>query len=139
MSDHDVLARLMPQTEDSAPFWRACNEGRFLLRHCQRCDHTFYYPRRLCPACGGDALDWRDASGRGRVFSFSEVHVPFMGDAWASQVPYTVVVVDLDEGPRMLSRLVGDDRADVAIGDALELCFVEADAQQLPFFRRAAA
>jgi uncharacterized protein len=137
MSEATYLAHLMPQTEDSAPFWRACNEERLMLRHCSSCGTDFYYPRRLCPACGSQKLDWRVASGRGTVFSFSEVHAPFAGPEWHTQLPYTVVLVDLDEGPRMLSRLIGDTRADVRIGDALEVCFVEVEHQKLPFFRRA--
>jgi uncharacterized OB-fold protein len=136
MSEPTYLAHLMPRTEDSAPFWQACNESRLVLRHCEQCDTVFYYPRRLCPACGSTRLGWRDASGRATVFSFSEVQVPFAGPEWSTQVPYTVVLVDLEEGPRMVSRLIGESRADVKIGDALEVCFVEVDQQKLPFFQR---
>jgi len=138
MNEPAYLAHLMPQTEDSEPFWRACNESRLVLRHCGQCHTVFYYPRRLCPACGSQRLGWHTASGRGTVFSFSEIHVPFAGPDWSSQLPYTVVLVDLEEGPRMLTRLIGDTRAELRIGDALEVCFIEVDQQKLPFFRRVA-
>jgi uncharacterized OB-fold protein len=64
------------------------------------------------------------------------VHVSFYGDAWKSQLPYTVVLVDLDEGPRMLSRLVGTDAGGVASGDRVEVTFTDIEGQKLPFFKR---
>jgi uncharacterized OB-fold protein len=71
------------------------------------------------------------------VFSFTHVGVSFHGPGWESQLPYTVLLVDLEEGPRMMSRLVGNDRDAVAGGDRVELVFVEIDGQRLPFFQRA--
>ena len=65
----------------------------------------------------------RKASGNGRVFSFTHVHVSFYGSQWESQLPYTPVLVDLDEGVRMLSRLVGPDREQVTIGDQCDCQF----------------
>ena len=81
-------------------------------------------------------LDTRKASGNGRVFSFTHVHVSFYGSQWESQLPYTPVVVDLDEGVRMLSRLVGPDREQVTVGGPVTVNFVEIEGQKLPIFRR---
>ena len=78
----------------------------------------------------------RPSSGRGTVFSFSDVQVSFYGTAWESQLPYTVILVDLDEGPRMLSRLVGKG---VAIGDKVQVHFVEVEGHRLPYFERVQA
>ena len=133
----DLIAILPSPTTISKPFWEACNAGELQLPHCKRCDRTFYYPRRNCPHCGSADLDTRQASGNGRIFSFTHVHVSFYGSQWESQLPYTPVLVDLDEGVRMLSRLVGPDRDQAAIGDRVTVSFVEIAGQKLPFFRRA--
>lgn len=133
----DLPAALLPQpTIDSDAFWKACNEGKLLLQTCEACGHVFYYARAACPSCGGRVLRWTESRGRGRVFSYSHVHVSFFGEAWTPELPYTVVLVDLDEGPRMVSRLVGDDREAVAVGDAVMVRFERAGDQALPYFAR---
>ena len=137
MTSGEIKAILPQPTEESAPFWAGCDRGELLLSHCGECGHRFYYPRRLCPKCGADSPKMRPSSGRGTVFSFSDVHLSFYGTAWASQLPYTVILVDLDEGPRMLSRLVGE--GGVAIGDRVQVCFVEMDGHRLPYFERVPA
>ncbi|TAL82626.1 MAG: hypothetical protein EPN62_04005 [Candidimonas sp.] len=119
---------------DSAPFWAGCNREILLLQHCADCNTRFYFARRLCPACGGQRLDWEPSTGTGTIFSFSEVHVSFFGPEWNTELPYTVVLIDLDEGPRMLSRLVGRNSSEVKIGDRVKVFFVEAENQKLPFF-----
>jgi len=140
MSDSDFgnLRAVLPHpTEASRPFWEACQRGELLLGRCDACDHVFYYPRRHCPACGAPEPGWIRSSGRGRIFSFTHVAVSFHGAGWESQLPYTVILVDLEEGPRMLSRLVGGGREAVKSGDAVEVVFPEVEGQRLPFFRRA--
>jgi uncharacterized OB-fold protein len=129
-----LLAVLMKPTADSRPFWEGCNAEQLLLQRCAACRHLFYYARRLCPACGGTELSWEASSGRGSVYSFSQVHVPFQGPEWASQLPYTVLLVDLDDGPRMLSRWLGAAGSEPAIGDRVRVTFPSVDGQKLPFF-----
>ena len=138
MRSHSFKAVMAPATSDSVPFWEACNQGKLLLQHCAACDARCYYPRRLCPVCGAPEPGWTESGGRGTIFSFSEVHTSFFGPDWREELPYTVILVDLDEGPRMLSRLIGDDRAKVAIGARVALKFVDVDGQRLPFFQLAA-
>jgi uncharacterized OB-fold protein len=133
----EIRAILPRPTAASQPFWDGCNRGEFLLSRCTPCGHVFYYPRIHCPQCGARELGWLRCSGRGMVFSFTHVGVSFHGPGWESQLPYTVLLVDLEEGPRMMSRLVGNDRDAVAGGDRVELVFVEIDGQRLPFFQRA--
>jgi uncharacterized OB-fold protein len=132
-----LIAILPTPTSASKPFWDACDRGELELPHCMQCERVFYYPRRHCPHCGSTKLDTRKASGHGRVFSFTHVHVSFYGSQWESQLPYTPVLIDLDEGVRMLSRLIGPDREQVAIGDRVALEFVGIEGRKLPFFRRA--
>jgi uncharacterized OB-fold protein len=129
-----LMATLPRPTTDSAPFWDGCNAQRLMLQRCASCRHLFYYARRLCPACGGDDLAWEASTGRGTVYSFSEVHVAFQGPGWNDQIPYVVVLVDLDDGPRMLSRWVGPRLATPAIGDRVHVVFPSVQGQRLPFF-----
>jgi uncharacterized OB-fold protein len=127
-------AHLPAPSLDSAPFWASCNQEVLLLQHCAECGKRFYFARRLCPACGGSHLDWEPSAGKGTVFSFSEVHVSFFGPEWESELPYTCVLIDLDEGPRLLSRFVGSDEEKIKIGDRVNVVFVEVENQKLPFF-----
>jgi uncharacterized OB-fold protein len=136
MKGSDFETSLFPQSVDSIDFWAGCNQGRLLLQWCSNCRRAIYFPRRLCPFCGQSDLHWHQASGLGTIYSHSEVHTPIAGPKWASQLPYTVVLVDLREGPRMASRLIGEDRHAVSIGDRVEVCFVEVSGQKLPFFCR---
>ena len=133
----DLIAILPTPTANSQSFWDSCNNGELQLPHCNGCNRAFYYPRRNCPNCGSNETTTRKATGNGRVFSFTHVHVSFYGSQWESQLPYTPILVDLDEGVRMLSRLIGPDRDQVAIGDGVTVNFVEIEGRKLPFFRRA--
>jgi uncharacterized OB-fold protein len=121
-------------TPDSEEFWSACNEGRLLLRQCTTCEHTFHYPRVACPRCAQRQLRWIDASGRGTLYAHTTVYTSFYGSGWENDIPYTVLLVDLDEGPRMLSRLVGDDDGLVA-GVAVEVEFYGIGEQRYPYFK----
>lgn len=130
----DIIAILPAPTKQSVPFWEACNRGELLLANCNDCAKPFYYPRILCPHCGSQNLGWIKASGKGTIFSFTHVHVSFYGKRWESQLPYTPVLIDLDEGVRMMSRLIGEGRDAVKIGDKVKVEFVEFEKQKLPYF-----
>ena len=118
---------------DSAPYWQALNDEKFLLKICRGCGKSHFYPRELCPYCHSDELSWIEASGRGVIYSFTVCRRP-AGPAFANDVPYTVALVDLAEGPRMMSRIVGDP-AKVAIGLKVKVRFErQSDELVLPFF-----
>lgn len=124
----------VPHSATTARFWDACDEHRLILRHCVVCDRCFYYPRTGCPFCGSEDLDWRPSGGTGTIYSYSHVEMALGGPAWEAETPYTVILVDLDEGVRFTSRLVGHGRGDVRIGDRVSVTFVERDGQSLPCF-----
>ena len=112
--------------------------GRWVhLRRCLACGHVQYYQQGICRACGSERLEHRPASGRGRVHSYSGVHrAP--GPAFKADTPYAVLLVELAEGPRMISSLVGADPSTVAIDMAVELvCERVTDEVTLPRFRPA--
>ena len=132
---NDTLLAVLPRpTVDSKPFWEGCNADTLLLQRCGACRHLFYYARRLCPACGAAELSWEASTGRGSIYSFSQVHVAFQGPEWNSQLPYTVVLVDLDDGPRMLSRWLGPAGTVPSVGERVRVTFPSIGGQKLPFF-----
>ena len=126
----------LPQPDaDTAAYWDGLKQGRLLLQHCLDCAHVQAYQQGLCRACGSERLEHRAASGRGRVHSFSVVHrAP--GPAFRDDVPYAVLLVELEEGPRMISSLVEGDPAAVDFDMAVELvCERVNDDVTLPRFR----
>jgi len=136
----DALQKPLPVPDaDSAAFWAGLRDGRLLLQHCLACAHVQVYQQGICRNCGSERLEHRGASGRGRVYSYSVVHrAP--GPAFKADTPYAVLLVELAEGPRMISSLVGADPSTVAIGMAVELvCERVNDAVTLPRFRIAEA
>lgn len=119
---------------DSAPYWAALNENRLVLKNCGDCGRAHFYPRELCPHCHSANLTWIEASGRGEIYSFTVCRRP-AGPAFAADVPYVVALVDLAEGPRMMTRIVGDPAA-VAIGQKVGVVFErQSDDLALPVFR----
>lgn len=134
----DYIAELPQPTLESQPFWDGCKRQQLMLQRCGSCDHVFYYARRLCPACGSTELSWQASSGRGTLYSASQVQVAFQGPHWQSQLPYTVVLVDLDEGPRMLSRWAAGEARRPRMDERVRVRFVPVQqgqqGQWLPFF-----
>ncbi len=101
-------------TPDAAAYWEAVRDhGVRSAQRCPRCERTQFYPRLLCVRCGGP-VEQRSLSGRGTVYSFTVVHRAPAG--FAGLVPYAVVLVDLDEGVRVLGRLHTGDPRHVRIG-----------------------
>jgi len=131
--------RPLPPTSDpdTAEFWRRTGEGVFAFPQCDDCETVVFYPRRHCTACGSARLTWREASGRGTIYTFSVVrqsYHPF----FRARVPYAVAWIDLEEGPRILSNVVGvDDPATLAIGQPVTLEWEEHEALRIPLFRPA--
>lgn len=91
-------------TDPAAPFWAAAAEGRLDIPVCEDCGRPHLFPRSFCPFCGSARLAWREASGRGEIYSFSVVHrAP--SAAFAPEAPYTIAIVRLAEGPHLMGRL----------------------------------
>lgn len=90
-------------------YFTALGEGRFQIQRCTSCEKHIFYPRNLCPHCGGKSLEWKTPVGTGTVYSFSVIS----GREGAS---HHVVLVDLDEGVRMMSRIENVSHDDLRIG-----------------------
>ena len=118
----------------SAPFWAATENRELAMQRCDSCDQLVWYPRLVCPHCGGFALTWERLSGRGVVYASSVHHRP-AHPAFADRVPYSVVLVDLDEGVRIMSNVFGQTPA---VGDAVSVAWLPlGDGRHLPTFEAA--
>lgn len=132
-----VMPTIAPEpTEISQPFWDACCEGRLVMQACEDCGELAFYPVRMCPHCGGGRLDWQEVSGRARIHSLTVVMRP-SAPVFAESVPYVVALVELDEGPIMMTNIVGEGAREAGIGDPVRVQFEAVGEVTLPRFRLA--
>lgn len=118
----------------SEAFWDATRRRELVLPWCTPCGQPFWYPREVCPACGSTEIDWRPASGDGAVYAVSVHHKPGPGRD-AADGPYAVALIDLAEGVRMMSNVVGCPPDDVTVGMAVRLTWQpRPDGRNLPQF-----
>ena len=96
-----------PISELSRPYWEAAARGELLLQRCRGCGKVRHYPRLLCDQCYSDAVEWIASSGRGTIHSWTIAYHAFHA-AFAAELPYTLITIDLDEGVRALGRWRGD-------------------------------
>jgi hypothetical protein len=126
-----------PSSPLTAPFWEATRERRLLLQWCAACDAVVFYPRDACPTCLGDELEWRPAAGTGTVYAVSVQHRAGPGRDDADG-PYAVALVDLPEGARLMTNVVGVDPNSVTVGQAVRVHWHPLpDGRHLPFFEPA--
>ena len=117
---------------ESGPFWDATRERRLVLQWCVDCDAPVQFPRAFCPRCGGGALQWRPASGLGTVHAVTVEHRP---EQMGADAPFAVALVDLDEGARLMTNVVGCAPGDVAIGLRVTVTWEALDdGRHLPLF-----
>ena len=122
-------------TELTRPFWNAAAQGRLLLPRCNACGRHFFRPEVACTHCFATDWQWVEASGRGRLYSYTVVH---RAPAPGFVVPFVLAVIDLDEGPAMLSNLVRCDEREIRIGMAVKVAFEQvAQGVHLPRFEAA--
>lgn len=117
------MIRSLPASDpESAPYWVGAASGRLEMQRCGACGEVAFYPRARCPTCRSDALRWETMIGLGHVYSFTIVHrAPDV--ALADSVPYVVALVDIDEGARMMTNIVGCPPGSVRIGMRVEVRF----------------
>ncbi len=106
--------------DDTRPFWDAAADRRFLLRRCNSCSAVHHYPRPFCPSCWSDDVAWIEASGQATLYTWSTVHMNDL-PPFAERLPYIAAVVELAEGPRVMTNLVDCDDTELTIGMALEV------------------
>jgi hypothetical protein len=99
-------------TPETARYWQAAREHRLEIQHCNACGKFWFPPSQSCPHCLAADFAWTRVSGAGKVFSFVTYHRVYH-PAFAKDVPYVVALVELDEGPRLLTNIIGVPPQDV--------------------------
>lgn len=119
---------------ETKPFWDATAEGRLLLKRCLDCGSVIWYPRAICPECASLCTEWFEAAGRGRIYSYTVNH---RGEgAYQGSPPFVLAYVELAEGPRVMTNIVGAQESDLAVDLPVELVFHDTgDGTALPRFQ----
>jgi uncharacterized OB-fold protein len=120
---------------ETEPFWAACRRHELRIQRCGQCGAWRFPPRPRCPECRSPDSSWERTSGWASIASWTLCYPPVL-PAFAHRVPYNAIVVELDEGPFMVSNLVDYEQADLAVGRAVEVTFTDVDDEfTLPQFR----
>jgi hypothetical protein len=109
-------------TDLNRPYFDAMADGKVLVQHCPDCDTWLAPGAVLCENCGSTAIVWREASGRGEIYSYVVMHRSF-DPAFEAMVPYNVCLIELAEGPRLLANVVGVANSDLTIGCPVQATF----------------
>ena len=124
MNNHDrPRPRIGP---DNAPFWEACRRHTLVLPTCAECGKAHLPPGPVCPYCFSDRMTWKQATGKGRISTWTVVHKAWF-PAFSNDIPYNVVQVELDEGPRLTSSLVDLSGRTPEIGQRVEVVYDDVD------------
>ena len=124
---------------ESLPYWQAAKEHRLALPKCEDCSQFWFPPSRTCPHCLSTNFSFQNVSGRGKVFSFVTFHRVYR-PAFAEDVPYVVALVELEEGPRVLTNILGVTHEDVRCEMRVEVVFDDYDEDvSIPKFRPVSA
>jgi len=130
----DYTKPLPIPSPESKPFWQAARDHRLSLPKCSNCSQIRFPPSDHCSACGDATHEWVDLSGVGRVFSFV-TYRRLYNKGWEGELPYIVAVVELAEGPRILSTLVGIEPEEVLCDMEVKVVFDDVtDNVSLPKF-----
>jgi uncharacterized OB-fold protein len=121
-------------TPDNEPFWEACRRHELQLPRCRDCAHL-RLPGPICPKCLSMEADWETVSGRGALYTWTVIYQRYHA-GFAEELPYNVAMVELEEGPRLISNVTGCDNGDLRVGMALEVVFDDVtDEVTLPRFK----
>ena len=120
-----------PVTPETQTFWDAATSGKLLYGFCKACKEPHYFPRPHCPFCFSDSVEWREASGRAAIYTYSIMRRSPTG-------PYAIAYVTLEEGPSLLTNIVDSDLEAIRIGRAVQLVFKPSEGEPpVPFFKLA--
>jgi uncharacterized OB-fold protein len=111
-------------SDESKPYWQGLRERRLMIPQCEDCRRFWFPPSLLCQHCSSPNWSWREASGRGRVYSYVVYHRVYH-PGFADEVPYAVAVVALDEGPRMISNVVGVAPDQIVCDMPVEITYID--------------
>jgi uncharacterized protein len=131
------MAVIPGRTELTAPYWAAAREGRLVVQECQSCQQVWHPPLPSCPHCHSGDLGWRETAGAGTVYSYTIVRHP-THFAFADKIPYVLALVELAEGPRLVTAITGCAPDEVSVGLPVRAVFREVSEDvTLPYFEPA--
>ena len=116
------------------PFWDACNQGKLVIQKCKACDRLQHPPAAQCAKCGSaEHLEWREVSGRGRIYSYAVMHDTPVTLLFKEQ-PFNIAIIELEQGIKMLSHLPGTPADKVPVGAEVQVVFetTPATGQKVP-------
>jgi len=120
---------------DSQPFWDGCARNELLLQRCSACGTVRHPPSPICTNCLSDQSEWVRASGRGTVYTFTIVRQA-LARGWEEKLPYIVAVIELEEGPKLLTDMTNVAPEAMSIGLPVEVTFEDFDGvTKLPLFQ----
>ena len=135
MSIPDVTRPDITRNATNAPYWSALSQGRLDFQHCRACGHQWLPARENCPNCLAADPEWQPASGRGKLVSWVVYHKAYAAHL-EDRVPYNVAIVELAEGPRMISNIIGHPEGQgLYAGADVELSIAKDFGLDLPCFR----
>ena len=109
-------------TVESEPFWEGCKRHELLLPQCRQCSKYWFPPGSTCPNCWSAEWDWRKASGRGTIYSFGVYHRAYH-PGFEDEIPYVFAIVQLEEGPRLISNVMHEPSAKLQCDTPVEVVF----------------
>lgn len=135
MSETPAKPKPRPAPE-SLPYWEAARAHRLSIPKCAACERFWFPPSRTCPHCLSADYSFTDVSGRGKIYSFVTYHRVYR-PAFAEDVPYVVALVELEEGPRLLTNILGVAPEEVRCDMQVEVVFDDVDETcSIPKFRQ---
>lgn len=135
MSETEYKKPIPVPSDESRPYWQGLAAGKLLMPRCGDCGRWWFPPSLLCPSCNSARWTWTEAKGTGRIFSYVVYHRVYH-EGFAGDVPYAVAVIELDEGARMLSNVVGMPPDQLKCDMRVEIVYERiTDTVTLPKFR----
>lgn len=129
MAELDVRKPLPAITTEAKPFWDAAAQQRLIIQRCQDCKAWVWTPRPSCNECGSEKVEWTQVSGEGEIYSFTVIRQVVgraASKAFERDIPYVIAWVDLDEGPRLITNIVGCPVENVKLGMKVSVQFEQA-------------
>lgn len=119
--------------EESKPYWDGLKKKKLFIQYCAACHQYIFYPRTICPVCFSEEISWVESSGIGKIYSYTVVHQAF--GPFKAETPFVVGIVELDEGVRMMTRIIGEMER-IAIDKPVSVVFTEVECDLvLPYFQ----
>lgn len=119
--------------DDSRPFWEGAKNHKLMIQKCEDCNKYIFYPRIICPHCFSEHVTWVEASGQGRIHSYTVVHRA--APPFKEETPYVVAIIELNEGVRMASRVIGEQEK-ILIDKPVSVVYEKIDEEvTLPYFQ----